>query len=401
VLSMSEMFNAQLLKNTDDSKARSFYQLFRDIDIDGSKRIAFPELERMVRSKLKLSERKLPRERLAGLWNALDQDASGFVDPGELSRFLRIGAPKTLTAVQAARARLQAEREARMARIRADTDKVLARDVQWIAADMRKATDEEVGHFGELFVTQLAAMRDRGKDNLSYYGLFKKMDVDESGRVKFEEFESMIREGLKLDEERLTKPAVWGLWKAIDENANGFICAGEFGRFMRKAAEGPNADVTPEMTVNAAANSKVLKEHQFAVLKQEETWARQKASAASTSAAQMEAEAKRLEALLASVQTQGLQTRSSEAARLMGSRSSVSLARAGGRADVGEAPAVEPDEPPSGPSSPVKRMEAIRLLTREVKAGGSRSRSNVHATLSGSSSTPMILPSLAREEGLP
>ena len=46
-------------------------------------------------------------------------------------------------------------------------------------------------------------------------------------------------------------------------------------------------------------------------------------------------------------------------------------------------------------------MEAIRLLTREVKAGGSRSRSNVHATLPGSSSTPMILPSLAREEGLP
>ena len=34
----------------------------------------------------------------------------------------------------------------------------------------------------------------------------------------------------------LPEEKLWRLWRALDENSNGFICAGEWGRFMRSNA---------------------------------------------------------------------------------------------------------------------------------------------------------------------
>ena len=40
-------------------------------------------------------------------------------------------------------------------------------------------------------------------------------------------------DGLRLSTHRLPERGLWSLWRALDENENGFICAGEWGRFMR------------------------------------------------------------------------------------------------------------------------------------------------------------------------
>ena len=227
LFTLSELFNTQLQKATKGDNARTFFQLFKDLDIDGSRRIGFNELERMVRGKLHLSERRLEQQKLYGLWKNLDENKSGYIDTGELSRFLRIGAPKTLTAVQRARLKLQASRNGRMARIRAEVDKEQEKDVVNKLDEVEKATDEEVQQFGFLFHKQLAILRPRGQDNISFYGLFKRMDVDASGRVNFDEFKRMIRLGMQVDAKELPEKTMWGLWKVIDENANGFICGGE------------------------------------------------------------------------------------------------------------------------------------------------------------------------------
>ena len=100
--------------------------------------------------------------------------------------------------------------------------------------------------------------------------------------------------------------------------------------------------------------------------------------------AAMEAEAARLEALLANVDKSGL----------MRSTSSAALARQNGRAEAGEAP---PDSPTASPTvSPAKRKEMIQMMTREMKTGGT-----FRGQTKGKKSAPMILPSLAREEGHP
>ena len=83
--------------------------------------------------------------------------------------------------------------------------------------------------------------------------------------VQFDEFERMVRYGLKLRRGKLPEETLAGLWKHIDENENGFICAGEFARFMRQAAEGPNARVQLEKSANNQLQTKMREDHIFAV----------------------------------------------------------------------------------------------------------------------------------------
>ena len=67
--------------------------LFKHIDVDGSRRVSFNELSRLIREQLKVSTKEMPELRLMALWKVLDENASGFIDAGELSRFMRIGRP--------------------------------------------------------------------------------------------------------------------------------------------------------------------------------------------------------------------------------------------------------------------------------------------------------------------
>ena len=61
------------------------------MDLDGSQRISYAELEKLVRVGLLLAPKEFSRARLDMLWKALDQNRSGFIDAGELSRFTRLG----------------------------------------------------------------------------------------------------------------------------------------------------------------------------------------------------------------------------------------------------------------------------------------------------------------------
>ena len=194
----------------------------------------------------------------------------------------------------------------------------------------------------------------------------------------------MIRKGLKLDPKKLPRAAMWGLWKVIDENANGFICAGEFGRFMRLAPENLGPKAIEMGSTNSQMMDKIRENQAHALMKREETWARQTASSASAAALQMEAEAERLEALL----------KGGDIGMII-SRSSASLARAGGRADVAESPVRGSPGvvgSPDSVASPAHRMAVIKSLTRETQGSRQRVQTN------GSPSMP-LLRSFAREEG--
>ena len=89
VVSLSKKFH-DALKGVDPD-LRNFFTLFKSVDKDGSRRITFEELGVLVRQKLGLRDKHLSQTQLLALWKKLDENATGFVDAGELSRFLRIG----------------------------------------------------------------------------------------------------------------------------------------------------------------------------------------------------------------------------------------------------------------------------------------------------------------------
>lgn len=179
VLALSKRFNAQL--NMFDPDARTFYSLFKFMDIDGSRRISFHELENLVRNSLRIQESELDQQKLYGLWKVLDENNSGFIDCGELSRFLRIGQTKEPTRAQLAVMKLKAQRDQRMQLIREESRRHLAKDVSDRSKQVERASEEDVLKFGELFSKKRSAAIN------NFFTLFKAMDVDGSGHVKFEE----------------------------------------------------------------------------------------------------------------------------------------------------------------------------------------------------------------------
>jgi Ca2+-binding EF-hand superfamily protein len=200
--------------------------------VDGSRRVSYLELALLVRQQLKLSRADLPEARLHALWKVLDENGSGFVDPGELGRFMRIGRPergvgareKLLLAKRSASRKQITERERR-------SGKLLT--AQLSDSNVPPATDDEVRELSQQFNAAMARRaKDVGSDN--FYRLFKHMDIDGSGRISYVELQRMVREELKLSRTALPKEKLQSLWCALDENASGFICAGEFGRFINK-----------------------------------------------------------------------------------------------------------------------------------------------------------------------
>ena len=106
------------------------------------------------------------------------------------------------------------------------------------------ASAAEVGELSEQFNTQIAFIElDPAKR--SWYKLFKFMDSDGSGRVTYEEVRDMVRNeagGLRLGEDKLPEARLQSLWRALDEDASGYITVKEFGLFMKQgetAASGP------------------------------------------------------------------------------------------------------------------------------------------------------------------
>lgn len=195
--------------------------------------------------------------------------------------------------------------------------------------------------------------------------LFKHMDIDQSGRIDFAEFSKMTRSVLKLGKDAVSDQKLWGLWRAIDENGNGFICAGEFGRFMR--------EVTNVSTQEVGLQSKVREVAVKSELQKSEMWARNKAAEADRAAAQMEAEAKRLEKLLSAVSSSNVPALPS----LGSSKSTPALGRnltcaaSSSASDPSQQSPEEEISPTKSPAKPPRRQQkALTMLSQELRFGG-------------------------------
>ena len=418
IVALSKLLNDQL--KSFDKNAQNFFGLFKFMDIDGSRRISFDELETMCRRVLRLREKDLPIEKLQGLWKTLDADLSGFIDAGELSRFLKLGQPKTLTPAQIARKKmLEAKAQERKA-LQEELDRKLAKDVAKKAKQVEPATLKDLHAFGAHF-----ARANKGGQITNYYTLFKHMDGDQSGKVEFVEFETMVRKDLGLSDEDLTNRQLWSLWRRIDEDGSGFICAGEFGRFMRSACEHVDKSESIERNPNSEAVIKINEMKARHEIRREETWARNKANRSMAIAKELEAEAERIEKLLAglpippprrsksSTSTTSSAAPSPYAGHHQGNGFSAELAE---QQQQEEDQHASPDTPGAstvktaaspyskvgsptrrikGSSAASVRKEALDVLAREVKGDGF---SQVKG-LTRPKKSNYLLPTIKREEG--
>ena len=151
------------------------------------------------------------------------------------------------------------------------------------------ASEKEAREFGDLVVERLQTSK-----VTSVHNLFRVMDVDNSGMVTFDEFRRVIRREMRVDAYDLPEERLWALFAAIDGNENGFICASEFANFLRGSLfnDGTQAEVDERMFERARFAEE-------AKMRQSETVSRAQAEAIGRAADRMEAEARRLEGLLA------------------------------------------------------------------------------------------------------
>ena len=289
---MSELFNQRLV--TAHPETNSFFTLFKAMDVDGSRRVSFKEFSLLLRDELKISKRVMPVERLQALWMKLDENSSGYVDAGELGRFMKLG---RLEAGLGARARVVMARKAGRDRQRLELDKqsgvaltqMLQRD------DVPAAPEEELQRLSTLFNAQMEKLRPRDASGTGgFYKLFKHMDADGSGRISFKELTRMVRDELQLGKEEMPLAKMHGLWRALDENESGFICSGEFGRFMRLRATEKSGGVDPHVQDQA----KKREERAMEMRRSDEQWKLRAAAKAKATATALADEAGKLEAAL-------------------------------------------------------------------------------------------------------
>jgi Ca2+-binding EF-hand superfamily protein/DNA-directed RNA polymerase subunit F len=232
VTSLSELFNASLLLSTErgasgEAAVRlTWYETFKLIDTNRSGLISFDEFRDACRHRkmLAIAPDRISDTQLIALWKALDLNGNGTISAGEWGHFMMRGAP---AAAESARQRLFRLRLAHQRKFKADADARSGRDLAVLFADITPASESELNLYATQFHSALRRMTGpREVDNV-WFRLFRTVDLNDSGLIDFQEFETVARELLRVVHSEVTDEQLQQLWKALDEDGSGKIDAGE------------------------------------------------------------------------------------------------------------------------------------------------------------------------------
>jgi Ca2+-binding EF-hand superfamily protein len=250
-----------------------------------------------VRELLRMDKRELPEPSLQALWKSLDEDGGGYMSAGEFGRFMRKGeAHSQMDHAREARRQLHRRLTSQKEVMNKQYDQLVGRDMNAKLAHVLPLVDDEMdklSSFLNLRMSELRTMR-----HVGWFKFFKELDSDHSGRISYEELATGLREQLQLTEEILPEVKIQGMWKRLDDDASGFISAGEFIRFSKRGAHTTPA---PEESSWAKAAS----EARSRVKESDEHFKRRAMQKSESNASAMAREAERLEALLRKSQAAG------------------------------------------------------------------------------------------------
>ena len=282
-----------------------WFTMFKQMDDDASGRISYDELRRGVREQLHLPKAEMPEARLRSLWKALDDDASGWISAGEFGRFMRKGEAEGQAArIRAARANVDRRRQLAQEEQKQAMDALVSpgrrarpaepvsafrrrsppdpfptripaprspscpaiprtvatprrpqvgRDVTDRLASVETASEAEVLQLSQLFNATLHAHA--ATRQLGWFKFFTHMDDDGSGRIAYEELARGVRDVLGLKRAQLPEPRLQSLWKALDDDASGWISCGEFLRFTKKGEGDHRGGVPPPASRSSSSSA--------------------------------------------------------------------------------------------------------------------------------------------------
>ena len=265
----------------------TWFNLFSEIDEDGSGFVTFDEFEDVVRHRLGQSVKKVPDETVRAIWCALDTDDSNQIMPQEMGKWLKQGAdevtskaPKNLNKKKI---ELGGAQTAGLGRALASTP----------TAEMRASleaplTEEELDDLSKKVTSWLEElMYKKNMATHSWFNLFKEADEDGmartaqplqstrtyavslcgcvqymplicarplsacanrarvctcirsacpgSGFITFDELEDILRRKAKKGPSFLSDEKLRALWCALDSDDSNQIMPQEMGKFLKRA----------------------------------------------------------------------------------------------------------------------------------------------------------------------
>lgn len=239
-VALSRQFNAwleQMIYDRNDKSKRhsqTWYNLFKQADLDDSGFITFDELREVVRQKLKKGPKVMSDQTLMALWCHLDLDDSNAIQMDEMGRFLRKGAaPKSTDASGPMQAAIMADYED-LAKLGATVSTLDIR-AELAAAGVSLPDGEELLSLSGTYNRKLEEAH--GKQT-SWFNLFKEVDIDGSGFVTFDELERVTRSKLGMKRSTLSDAGLKALWCVLDEDNSNQVQSNEMAKFLKGKVAG-------------------------------------------------------------------------------------------------------------------------------------------------------------------
>ena len=234
-------------RKRENKETHSWFQMFNDLDEDGSGNITFDELRHATRSRLKVTPSMLSEEAIKAMWCALDVDNSNAISAAEFGAFLkrvvneRMGSdPKGLGGRQATMhtgGSLLATDSALVAASNAIASQPTSEMRAELEAAGIRLEEGELGILCAQFVAWLdaahKAMPDKQRHSThSWANIFNDVDVDRSGFVTFDEWQWVVRKRLKVSTTNLSEDKLKALWCAMDADDSNTLQVDELARFL-------------------------------------------------------------------------------------------------------------------------------------------------------------------------
>jgi len=239
---LSRIFNEwieDLRHNKGMAASHSWYNLFKEMDEDGSGFLTYDELSDVVRHKLKKGQKAFPEDALKALWCAIDVDDSNSVMQDEMASFFRRGAPEKKKLVKGPKEHSSASLVGSLERHgmgraleSAPTDKMRE---ELVSAGVELPGEEELKLYAKSMNEWLEKARyEKGlSKSTSFFNLFKEVDEDGSGFLTFDEFRKVVREKLHVRKSVLLEDELKAIWCALDADDSNQVQIDEFTRFLR------------------------------------------------------------------------------------------------------------------------------------------------------------------------
>ena len=247
LLALSKTFNQKLeeWRRLEQRAGFSWFNLFSEIDEDGSGYITFDELKRVARTKIGMKSSAVSGQELAALWCALDLDDSDKILPDEMVGFLKLGAisKEARDLIEKPKSNRPHHYGTLMDRID-KCDPTIEMRAQLEAEGVELPEEPELIRLSNIFIERLEKSHARASTNsrsfadhkgkpISLMHLFNEVDEDHSGSITFDELKRVARTKIGLKPAQMSDQELGALWCALDVDDSNSIKIDEMFQFLR------------------------------------------------------------------------------------------------------------------------------------------------------------------------